>query len=514
MDEDLERLLSNPFEAPRVSPAAAPVLDRAAPGAEQELRLAQDYSIFQAAPEQVLSAHIATARDVEQRILNAPPDSRLRQLIEPHSERFRVNLDELRKAHHSYVETVRDELLTREAERLKRRYFQEDALPAQIDFIKLKRTYEKLRTFNEFAKKDWLEIQKAVDALGVMTESRGAVSIVAENSLSPIQLLLRRTDAFLDALKGYLAIEEETVDTVSGAYRAIASYRPDVRYTLRGFFGLDAPLPSAPARTQADERAEREQREAAAAPRSLVLDGPPTERNRAGVYRTRILGSRDWNRTPHYSLQIPVAYVEQGLESFKTAYQVNVDPQQARGPLSAAAAVVRRGEGAKVLDRYVAMIVGSLDDCAAAITSEDFPGLEKPEVFLYHCGPNVLYSILVGHLRRNSLGEIFYLDAQGNPAQGLPDELIRKTLIEWWNQRFGNLNVEDVDSYLTYSRAIEMVKKEYRALYEEGARLRREEQPGATYVGFDRWIKQNRVRVFGHRKTEIFRRFLGGTIVL
>ena len=519
MDEDLERLLSNPFEAPKPDPAVQAAAGEVLRAAEtaiagKESRESQDYSVFKKPVEDVLSAHPATARDVEERILAAAPGTKLATLVAPYESRFRVNLDELRKAFHSYVETVRDELLSREAERLKRRYFQEDALPAQIEFIKLKRMYEKLRTFNEFAKKDWLEVQKLVDALGVMTESGSPVALVAQRSLPSVLLLLRQTDAFLDALGQYLAVEEETVDPVSGSHRAIASYRPDVIYTLRGFFGLDvAEEKAAPVKPRFDKAEEERRRAEASAPRSLVLDGPRTERNRAAVYKTQLLGSRDWNRTPHYSMQIPAAYVEQGLENFKSAYQVNIDPQQSRGPLSAAAAVVRRGEGQKVLEKYLAMLVGNLDECAAAIISQDFPGLEKPEAFLYHCGPQILYNILVGHLRRLSVGEIFYVDPNGNPAQGMPDEIIRKTLIDWWNERFATLNPEDADSYLTYSRAIEMVKKEYRALYEEGNQLRREEQPGASYVGFERWIKQNRVRVFGARKIEIFRRFLAGTVL-
>ena len=518
MDEDLERLLSNPFEAPKVASTTGSAVDEVRRAAQEanatkDSRLSQDYSVFQGPVEKVLAAHSATARDVEERILGAGAGTRLRALVDPYESRFRVNLDELRKAFHSYVETVSDELLSREAERLKRRYFQEDALPAQIQFIKLKRMYEKLRTFNEFAKKDWREVQKLLDALGVMTEAGSPVALVAEQSLPPVLLLLRQTDAFLDELRTYLAVEEETVDPVSGSHRAIASYRPDVVYTLRGFFGLDSPVEAAPPE-HIDEAKERERLVEAAAPRSLILDGPRTEKNRAAVYKTQLLGSRDWNRTPHYSMQIPAAYVEQGLENFKAAYQVNLDPQQSRGPLSAAAAVVRKGEGQKVLDQYLAMIIGSLDECATAILSDDFPGLEKPDAFLYHCGPQVLHNILIGHLRRLGLGEIFYMDPNGNPAQGIPDELIRKTLIDWWNQRFATLNAEDADSYLTYARAIEMVKKEYRALYEEGNRLRREEQPGASYVGFERWIKQNRARVFGQRKIEVFRRFLAGTVLL
>lgn len=512
MDEDLERLLSNPFEAP--AGAAAPQVAPKHEELDHESRLAADYSIFDAPVENVLGEHLLAAADIEARILSDSANAKLQSLVEPSRSRFRVNIEELRRAYNSYVETAKADMLAREAERLKRRYFQEDALPEQIEFIKLKRFYEKIRTFNEFAKKDWRELQKLIDALSVMTETGSPVSIVATKTVPPVLLLLRQTEAFLDALRDYLGTEEETLDPVTGGHRIVASYTPEKRYTIRAFFGLETVRERGP-KPQREETPEEvsKRAEEARSPRSLILDGPSGERKGAAVYKTALLGSRDWNRTPAYSLQMPAVFIDQAVANFNSAYQVNLEPGQATGTMSAAAAIIRKGEGLKQLDSYVSLMLEQLDRCADAIINEDFPGLEKPEVFLYHCGPQVMYTILLGQIRKLGVGDIFYMDQHGNPIQELPEELIRKTLIEWWNTRFRDLNPEDVDSYLTYSRAIEMIKKHYRALYEEGAALRREEQPGASYVGFEKWIRQNRVRVFGARKIEIFRRFLTGTVL-
>ncbi|MCB1323184.1 MAG: hypothetical protein KDK34_23200, partial [Leptospiraceae bacterium] len=83
----------------------------------------------------------------------------------------------------------------------------------------------------------------------------------------------------------------------------------------------------------------------------------------------------------------------------------------------------------------------------------------------------------------------------------------------WWKKYFQDVAGENVDSYLTYSRQLEMVKREYRILYEEGVQMRKKEQPGVTYLGVEKWLRDNRNRVFGPRKVEIFRRFISGTVL-
>ena len=198
----------------------------------------------------------------------------------------------------------------------------------------------------------------------------------------------------------------------------------------------------------------------------------------------------------------------------KDAYHVNVDENDILiMPMATPAAVVRKGSGEHHIVRFHNLINRLLAESATGILMEDFPGVEKPEVFLYHCGPNVFYRILLGQLKEERLGEMFYLDINNSSVREYPEEFIKKVLIDWWNKGSDDLDREDVDSYLTYSRQLEMVKREYRILYEEGTSLRKREQPGVGYLGVETWLKENKLRVFGLRKMEIFRRFIQGTVI-
>ncbi|MBI3396504.1 MAG: hypothetical protein HY042_11755, partial [Spirochaetia bacterium] len=246
--------------------------------------------------------------------------------------------------------------------------------------------------------------------------------------------------------------------------------------------------------------------------KNIVLETRERRLNSASILSVPLLGSRDWNRSPHYAFEVPVKYYDECVENFNKAYHVNLKEDILAAPLPSAAALVRSGAGQAQFGEYVEAIRGTLEELADEVLRVDFPGTEKPLVFLYHCGPNAFYNMLLYVLRQRKQGEIFYVDSTNNTVREYPDELIRKCLIDWWTGRFAALSGEDVDSYLTYSRSIEMVKKDYRLLQEHGMQQLKREQPHTRYAEREKWIKENHARVFGIRKLEIFKRFLTGTV--
>ena len=95
----------------------------------------------------------------------------------------------------------------------------------------------------------------------------------------------------------------------------------------------------------------------------------------------------------------------------------------------------------------------------------------------------------------------------------IPEEIIKKLLIDYWNKKMKSLTNEDVDSYITYSRAVDMIKKNYRNFLDRGMEMKKIELPHATYSQSIAWIQRNQNRILGARKIEIFKRFLAETIL-
>jgi hypothetical protein len=80
---------------------------------------------------------------------------------------------------------------------------------------------------------------------------------------------------------------------------------------------------------------------------SIVLDTREKILNKSSLIAAPILGSRDWNRTPAYSMEVPVRQYEECLENFKQSFIVHLEPSVV--PVNAAssqvAARLRSGSG-------------------------------------------------------------------------------------------------------------------------------------------------------------------------
>ncbi|MBX7059893.1 MAG: hypothetical protein K1X75_17660 [Leptospirales bacterium] len=488
---------------------------RGAEGGELTSRELKDHSNFRKSAELALRPHWSVADLLRQRFFSPILPPEIQEGIAPTADRLNQALDRLQKSFRIYVETAASESLEREAERLERRYFRDLGQRNQIEYVKLRRYYEKIRTFNETAKREWREIQKVLDTLLVLKDTRSMAAELEREFVRGVHKLVRQTESFLDDLKLYLEVSSESIDRITGSAKIACEFNPEKRYTIAALLG-DAPGETEQVAQQ--PAAVEEQRNVNASESSIaqfiVLETREHKLNRASIIATPLLGSRDWNRSPDYILEIPIRYFDECVTQFRSAYHVNMSPDKLlHMPLPTAAAIVRKGVGEMMLGEYHEMIVDIINNAAIMCLVDDFPGVDRPDVFLYHCGPRVLDRILVAELKQSGLGEIFYLDDNNNSIREYPQELLQKILIDWWNDRFRKLSGEEVDSYLSYSRQLEMVRREYRALHEEGVALRKKEQPGSSYLGVEKWLRENRTRVFGLRKLEIFRRFVTASVL-
>ncbi len=513
-EEDLESLLNNPFRG-RSRAQAAVEEEAAAFVSEPTAQVLHDYHGFRQSLDVFLRPHASSAAAILERLFEDRQTDAIRQVLEEHEKKPRRNLEEIQRSYRIYIDTSGDETLEKEAKRLERRYFPAGASTRQLQFIKFKRYYEKLKTFNEIAKREWREVHKIMDTYTLIVETRGMASSIEREFLRSTQVLLRQTDSFLDSLRLYMRVTEETLDQVTGAYRITLSYDEKIRYTVGAFLGDREAEPEVRAPAVEPEKSgpfETEEEHSSIA-RSIILETRERKLNRHSIFSVPILGSRDWNRTPWYSMEVPMRFYDQAVQNFRKAYHVNVDPDGIQGPVAPAAAVHREGFGESVLDKYIALINGHLEEIAMCIIMEDFPGLDLPLVFLYHCGPNVVYEILKMTLKREGLGEIIFLDEAHTNVRELPEELIQKLLIDWWQKKMSAASGEQIDSYLSFSRGLEMVKKDFRVLYEEGAQRYKVERPGAAYFGQEKWIREHKYEIFGLRKVVIFKRFIPGTLL-
>lgn len=511
MAEDLAKLLSNPFEEDRV--ARRSLLSADAESVHDGTHDAgRDLRLFRGPPETVLYAHKSAAETLQER-LRGPLSPGATQALTPYAVRLSNHLASLLKNFKVYVETCGEEILLKEVKRLERRYFDQGADEYQLNFLKLKRIYEKIKTFEELVRTDWREVFKIIDTLTVIEETRSLARSVEKEILHGVPILMRRTDHFLEALHTYMGGGDENKDPVTGTFRVMAQYRVDLPYTIGHMLGDEVEVRvSEDLQEKQTLQVEMPETLQGSVAQSIVLDTREKILNKSSLIAAQILGSRDWNRTPAYSMEVPVRQYEECLENFKQSFIVHLEPSivPANAASSQVAARLRSGSGEEVLNDFLKLIFNLLDEIASNLVNVDFPGLDHPIVFLYHCGPIAFFNMLLITLKNKQIGEIQYIDKSGNAIREYPQELLKKLLIDWWVAKFSAISLDEVDSYILFSRCMDIVRRDYRVIYNQGVVLRKKEQPQGTYAGLARWMKENRVRIFGIRRMEIFRRFIPG----
>lgn len=528
MDEDLLQILSHPFSAGGIAIQSGleddpdSVLERKATqylygnsgaSAVKEQDNAKLFDNFRIEPDQFLGIHFILSEMISGIYFSPDLPEDKKEIISTIAPELQARINDVKKFYKIYILTASNESLEKEAYRLERKFFEDINKPGQIPFIKLRRYYEKLKTFNEFARNIWRDIFKNLDALDLNPELLDFKEIIPAETRNEIYPLIRKTDSFLDAFRRFLEIQNEEFDSLTRSYKVEMNFHPGKVYTMGAFFGEekqymeDEKKLHLPEETEEEEEPHDLQEFEGSIARNIILETRQHKLAGSRILSVPILGSRDWNRTPDYRMEIPLDEYESSMETFRVAYHVNLPETTGKLPVNQNTILARKGMGAKHHQQYGNMIETFLEQIKIDLIETDYPGLDHPDVFLYHTGPGVFERILISLLRMNNLGEIYYM-ANRAISHEFPLPVIRKEIIFWWNGQFKELDRELVDSYLIFSRIIEMVKKDYRILYDEGSRQRKRDQPGAGYSGLDRWIRENRVRVFGVRKLEVFRRFI------
>lgn len=519
LDEIVEQALLDPYrevvepEGPSVVPPALEGTPQPAVSSGLSRDTISEFSteVFRHPIELVLRPHATVSQIILTRIYQARTQPETMMVIERYGSDLVEKLEEIRRFYRVYVETSAEDLLEKEAVRLVKRFFHENPTENQKNFIRMKRFYEKIRSFQDRAERHWGDVSKLIDTFGIIPETRPLVKDLPDKHLPEVNSLLRRTTLFLLHLKEYARIEDQSIDAVTGNLTVRMVYDPRLNYTLQAALATEDPLLADILKRDSEEKPDVEETESRQDERfiahNIVIESRSRRLGRSQVFSVPILGSRDWNRSFHYSMEINMGDYQEERSRFDDSFLLVLTREDQERAVQLNQMVGSRGSGIERAGEYHEQMIQILDETANRLVDEDFPGVAKREIFLYHMGPNTFNAMLSQTLRSLHIGDIFYLNDNNQVIRATPELVLKKILIDWWIERFENLDLEEVDSYLTYSRNLELMRTEYISLYELGREIRRKEEPGGSYRTFDGWLRKNRHRIFGLRRYEVFQRF-------
>lgn len=458
-------------------------------------------SLFLKPIEIVMRPHITVSQEILNKLYQARKDPQIEKNIEQYGTDLIEKLENVRKFYRIFIESNTDEFLEKEASRLVKRFFGDHFKENHKNFIKLKRYVEKLKSFYELIIKLWKDIQNLIDAIGYIIEIQIFVENL-KNKISQIQILNHQTQMFLKIIENYIKIQEYQYNSTNLSYTIVVSYFDDIDYTLNGLYNYFTKMISEDLSKMQQEEVLK--KEVIHDVQSIVIESNLKRFYKFTEY-TKMIGSKEWNRTKDYYLELNKQDYEHDLNKFYQAVHVIYNEEtfeEALQVYSSKRTPMEKTKLEEIFLYYINMIQDVFNENYQMIIYEDFRGINHPAIFFYHIGVNTFYNIIKEDLRERKLGEILFLDNQVLVRE-YPYNIIKKILIDWWEDLTNLLDFEEVDSYWIYSLQLNIVLKKYLSDYE----IIKNHTKQTVYFDLDKYFFDHYKELIGIRKFYIYKRF-------
>ncbi|MCS7205874.1 MAG: hypothetical protein NZ853_09260 [Leptospiraceae bacterium] len=455
--------------------------------------------------EVVLRPHIYISNEIFNKINIATKNLKVRRIFEQYGSDFIEKLESIRKFYRLLIETNTDEQLEKEAQKLGKRFFGESFNENQKNFIKMKRFIERLKSFHEVASNNWKDIEKLIDTFLFIQETKEYFKDIQEYQLQKILILNHQTEVFLNLLEKYLRVQGYQQSSPYN-YIASLSYDENIQYTLTGLYN------SLTLETQSQSTQKLELNSLQEIAKTIIFDSE-IKKFQKNLLSTRILGSKNWNRTLDYFLEVKRDDYQKDMELFYHSHHVVFDDKTLEESYfisSYNSTPLNPKNIDEILSGYLSMLRKTFEEIRTEILQDDFKGILKPDIFFYHIGANTIFQILMEKLREKKWGEILYFDSN-LLIRKYPNSLIKKIFIDWWEEIHANIDQEEVDAYTIYVFQQEIVLQEYIKDYEQIKKAF--EKTHKSHFEFDRWFHENHKEVLKTTKFYIYKRFYPSLLI-
>ncbi len=442
----------------------------------------------------VLNLHIKVTKFLRELLSEKTLSREASFIIQKHEYELFSPLKEIEDSFQNTISVLSKKTLPREIERKHNEIFpSEPTREHKKEFCKIKITFEYISTFLKIAIPAWVIFESRLKELKNNPETGLLEEKIKNNLLSKIKTLDKTTEEFLDKIKERFRIELTGSD--GGLHEKLVSnivYNPEENYSLNILLNIkeSAEYTTDPKKTGEDIGAK-------------IL---PQDAN----YKTRLIGTRDWNRNDSYVLEIKQIDLKKEYEKFDSSSFISLRPGEFDTPPSLASALVRKNSGHSQRQKYEQVIKTLAEFITTNLIDKDFPkATDDSFAFLYHIGPVVVYNTIVEDMNRRNFGHIFLVD-KNSLLKIFPDQIVKYAIIGFWNETFMEMTPALADSYIHFSKGVQFVRSAYKSLYDQGAATRK----GLTGIsqGLDDYLKENAGKFFGYRRVQVFKRFVPNSI--
>ncbi len=220
----------------------------------------------------------------------------------------------------------------------------------------------------------------------------------------------------------------------------------------------------------------------------------------------RNCGSRYWNNQDWYKLEISAQEIQKELLLFENCLHINMETENIVQKYDIDKQLyIYEKKGTIHLEKYKQILENFLDEISTLIIKEDFPSIQEKEIFLYHCGAKLLFQMLIKNLQDKNLGLCFYhIKGSINFTSQFSKNYIKIVFINWFNQKFIEINTKKVNSYWLYKQQMRHLHHLCENLYEKES----QQKILPVYeTEKNKWLWGILSDILGERRAEILKRF-------
>ncbi|MBE7412767.1 MAG: hypothetical protein L6Q54_01880 [Leptospiraceae bacterium] len=448
-------------------------------------------------PSVALSFHKECTKSIRNLFDSRSIPIQANKIIQKHEYEFLSPLKEVEDAYDKLISILSAKIIQREIERKYKEIFpSENIKDSKKEFCKVKIYFENISSFSKITLSTWPIFESRLKEFRKIPETANIEEIIKTKILNKINLLDQSTEKFLSKLKTHYQCEIiESEKTTSSNLVSNIAYKLDKDYNISNLFNV-----------QVKEKIQPVEK-------IIIFEKPeiPSVKNERKLsFRTRVVGTKEWNKNDSYVLEVEQSELTKEYEKFDYSSFVSLKPGEFDTPPTLASAMVRKNSGHTQRARYEQVIKALFDFITTNLGEKDFPkATDEPHVFLYHIGPVVIYNIILEDMSRRNFGHIYCVE-KNSLSKIFPENIVKYLIIRYWNEKYLDISDSLVDSYIHFSKGVQFVRAYYKNLYDQGASTRK----GliGESLDIDSYMKENAGKFFGYRRIQVFRRFVSNSI--
>lgn len=391
--------------------------------------------------------------------------------------------------------------LQKEAQRDYHAFFKGDILDHQLSFVVFLKTYILFARFARTLADSWRQIRELIIAAPLSDQSEFRKQMLQYRvgpvlaDLESLKVLLSRMALVLQSTRDPLTTRDIGL---------LGAYREDASYQLSSVF--DTSLSGKTQNLESIGAAAVLNR----APQPQAPVSQPKEQSRllAG-------GSQSWNQNAHYFF----SYDPRQLEAERTRFNniVHIDTHmgadhnvvRSERILKYTRKLVQQEVHGNVEEEYRSFLLTFFNLVIEITTLNLMVPPKLKDLFLFHLGPQSFYYLTRRFLQELDTGTIHRRSGRSVMEKFVPVELVKKTLLEWWQSQILPAVGPERDDTGSYRAILKITKDTYDRLSAR-AMAEYDQLPEAARAGRPRAeiIRENLNRWLGPTNIIVFRRFL------